>query len=127
MDVQRIEWVSDLMGHAGSKQRERLRALRLDCFLRPRARFRGVVNNQCHPVAATTVSVERCGVNVKESRLRICDFEFVARNARASGNVHLGKPLPVQLGNKSGNKLAFSRVWKTEEADGGIVEIRDAS
>ena len=57
MNVQRIEGVADLMGHARGQQRQRLGALALDRREGLLARLGGVVKNQGQAGAAALLAV----------------------------------------------------------------------
>ena len=128
VDVERVERIADLMGHAGRQQRQGLDALafdRLEGFL---PGLGGVVQDEREPGTSLGIAIERRRVEADETGLRIGDLEFMPDNARAALDVQFAEPLPIQLRQELGDRFPVRAVRrKVEETHGALVEVEDPS
>ena len=116
VDVERVERIADLMGHAGGEQGERVEALGLQRFLRLRAGA-GEVAHQHHVAerfAGVLAVVDRREIEIQEAVLRIEHLQIAAD--RAAG---FAEALPIQPADLGGKRLA-GRLFRIqpEEAAG---------
>src|ERR1700736_1642838 len=104
MNVEGIEWVTDLMGHTGGEQGERIQALALNGLLRAAPALRDITQNHgvsdllCGNVNLIVVRAplddQRHDIKIYDATGRIKNFDVPADRSAA-----LGERFPIQPAN----------------------------
>src|SRR5580658_2602561 len=128
MNVQGVEWIADLVGHARGQQRQGMKALAFDRLEGLLPRFGRIMQNERHAVAALHLDIQGRGIDAQKTRARIGDFKLMMGGSLASVGAGGAEAFPIQFRQqfRDGAALDLVRV-PIEQAGDGLVEIDNAS
>src|SRR5205823_10298605 len=110
MNVQGVQWVADLVGHARRQQRERLNALCLNRGEGFRPRLSGVMDDEGHAGAARSFAINGRGIDTQETMPRIADLQFVAYHPGATASITLSQGRPIELRQEPLDRLPLDHL-----------------